>query len=99
MCDSQTKCGRVPKASCLAAVLWGRDTFFFQAEDGRRCVAVTGVQTCALPISTVLALSMSAQLARADGAAPPAPDAETVSIGERSEERRVGNECCHRWLM
>ena len=24
--------------------------FFFQAEDGRRDVAVTGVQTCALPI-------------------------------------------------
>jgi len=25
--------------------------FFFQAEDGIRDVAVTGVQTCALPIS------------------------------------------------
>src|SRR5256884_423080 len=30
--------------------------FFFQAEDGIRDVAVTGVQTCALPISLVLAL-------------------------------------------
>src|SRR2546429_4199166 len=29
--------------------------FFFQAEDGIRDVAVTGVQTCALPISTPLA--------------------------------------------
>src|SRR5256884_3384773 len=28
------------------------DVFFFQAEDGIRDVAVTGVQTCALPIST-----------------------------------------------
>src|SRR6478752_2443553 len=28
--------------------------FFFQAEDGIRDVAVTGVQTCALPISTIL---------------------------------------------
>src|SRR2546429_3869434 len=28
--------------------------FFFQAEDGIRDVAVTGVQTCALPISSVL---------------------------------------------
>src|SRR2546422_5903556 len=28
------------------------DFFFFQAEDGIRDVAVTGVQTCALPIST-----------------------------------------------
>src|SRR5256884_9232732 len=29
---------------------WGRVVFFFQAEDGIRDVAVTGVQTCALPI-------------------------------------------------
>src|SRR2546422_5195967 len=29
------------------------DTFFFQAEDGIRDVAVTGVQTCALPICHV----------------------------------------------
>src|SRR2546429_4449955 len=28
--------------------------FFFQAEDGIRDVAVTGVQTCALPISAML---------------------------------------------
>src|SRR5256886_6327574 len=28
--------------------------FFFQAEDGIRDLTVTGVQTCALPISTVL---------------------------------------------
>src|SRR5687768_17866115 len=30
--------------------------FFFQAEDGIRDVAVTGVQTCALPISSDSAL-------------------------------------------
>src|SRR2546422_5315166 len=30
-------------------------SFFFQAEDGIRDVAVTGVQTCALPIFAVLA--------------------------------------------
>src|SRR5205807_5625022 len=29
--------------------------FFFQAEDGIRYYKVTGVQTCALPISTALA--------------------------------------------
>src|SRR2546422_4207443 len=29
---------------------FGLDPFFFQAEDGIRDVAVTGVQTCALPI-------------------------------------------------
>src|SRR2546429_3454177 len=31
-------------------VLEYNDVFFFQAEDGIRDVAVTGVQTCALPI-------------------------------------------------
>src|SRR2546429_6799719 len=31
--------------------------FFFQAEDGIRDVAVTGVQTCALPIFEALALA------------------------------------------
>src|SRR2546422_1793940 len=33
--------------------------FFFQAEDGIRDVAVTGVQTCALPISAVLRLPVA----------------------------------------
>src|SRR5256884_3738665 len=32
---------------------WSACVFFFQAEDGIRDVAVTGVQTCALPISEV----------------------------------------------
>src|SRR5256886_14380547 len=31
-----------------------RQLFFFQAEDGIRDLTVTGVQTCALPISRVL---------------------------------------------
>src|SRR2546422_4960658 len=34
--------------------------FFFQAEDGIRDVAVTGVQTCALPISIAGALHVPA---------------------------------------
>src|SRR3712207_8151876 len=29
----------------------GKEYFFFQAEDGIRDIGVTGVQTCALPIS------------------------------------------------
>src|SRR5687768_995750 len=39
--------------SCTSATSFtsGTLTFFFQAEDGIRDVAVTGVQTCALPIS------------------------------------------------
>src|SRR2546422_9138095 len=32
--------------------------FFFQAEDGIRDVAVTGVQTCALPISFAISLGV-----------------------------------------
>src|SRR5438445_9355360 len=32
--------------------------FFFQAEDGIRDIGVTGVQTCALPISAALALGV-----------------------------------------
>src|SRR3712207_7376954 len=37
---------------CMYAVC---DFFFFQAEDGIRDIGVTGVQTCALPISRPLA--------------------------------------------
>src|SRR2546422_6995306 len=40
--------------------------FFFQAEDGIRDVAVTGVQTCALPISR-LPRAPAVGLRRADG--------------------------------
>src|SRR5260370_29253604 len=38
------------KACC--ACVWGSYCFFFQAEDGIRDSSVTGVQTCALPISS-----------------------------------------------
>src|SRR5256884_3466497 len=34
----------------VGSFLYGTLSFFFQAEDGIRDVAVTGVQTCALPI-------------------------------------------------
>src|SRR5215469_14941488 len=34
--------------------------FFFQAEDGIRDLYVTGVQTCALPISQVIAVLLTA---------------------------------------
>src|SRR5207249_6024826 len=75
---------------------WRVFFFFFQAEDGIRDRNVTGVQTCALPISR-----------RTTKAPPrPAPRAaprtwarttwwETSRSGWRtgSEERRVGKEC------
>src|SRR2546430_6777272 len=38
----------------------GLESFFFQAEDGIRDLTVTGVQTCALPIS-LLAVASAAQ--------------------------------------
>src|SRR2546425_8689517 len=77
--------------------------FFFQAEDGIRDKLVTGVQTCALPISR--------------SPEPPAPPPthggtpvgslhvprklswkrSTWPSGCRSEERRVGKECRSRW--
>src|SRR5690606_40173395 len=37
---------------CGSLITWIRVSFFFQAEDGIRDFHVTGVQTCALPIST-----------------------------------------------
>src|SRR5438874_8203536 len=67
--------------------------FFFQAEDGIRDLYVTGVQTCALPISTPgknrreLSRVLRPGTRREDIPARPG----------RSEERRVGKECRSRW--
>src|SRR2546427_2850987 len=74
--------------------------FFFQAEDGIRDLTVTGVQTCALPISTPSKTrnrpsSTSAarwSASRPRPALPPRPPCPS-----RSEERRVGKECRSRW--
>src|SRR5437879_11984176 len=81
--------------------------FFFQAEDGIRDTSVTGVQTCALPISDGC-LGLGPRLALPDDQAlalflgPPAFRDVHVrachavgfagGIAERSEERRVGKE-------
>src|SRR6266536_3259210 len=63
-----------------------RSLFFFQAEDGIRDPLVTGVQTCALPIS---------------GESGQGFGLDPVDFGhdprQRSEERRVGKECRSRW--
>src|SRR2546422_4527343 len=76
-------------------------SFFFQAEDGIRDVAVTGVQTCALPISVqylsqpLLRLHDHRQVIektvhniRAVSGGRLARDLRRLSY--RSEERRVG---------
>src|SRR5882757_11100425 len=57
--------------------------FFFQAEDGIRDIGVTGVQTCALPISWRRGRSRR----RAPG---PARRPRRPARPARSEERRVG---------
>src|SRR5205823_10380174 len=88
------------------------DFFFFQAEDGIRDKLVTGVQTCALPISGRFYPSNPAELTalihKCTAADPRPPANGVVSLGllprriglfrARSEERRVGKECRSRWL-
>src|SRR3712207_6860837 len=81
--------------------------FFFQAEDGIRDIGVTGVQTCALPISDAFLRTM-AELGDRLGPLllqlPPSFTVEGMGVLEdflkglpRSEERRVGKECRSRW--
>src|SRR6266542_2877166 len=74
----------------IAAQL-GRSLFFFQAADGIRAATVTGVQTCALPISPEF---RSAGRRAAGSRGAPACGRGTPG---RSEERRVGKECRSRW--
>src|SRR5699024_11823962 len=74
--------------------------FFFQAEDGIRDRNVTGVQTCALPISECD--RRGDQLHRAIAACErDHPDrgcaGSSRSASQRSEERRVGKERTSRW--
>src|SRR5438034_7716012 len=67
--------------------------FFFQAEDGIRDHCVTGVQTCALPISRRSYQARTSATRRS-----PWKSASTgLGDPERSEERRVGKECRSRW--
>src|SRR5262249_58451236 len=87
--------------------------FFFQAEDGIRDWSVTGVQTCALPISPTCGPSFDTSIicrgvcgGRAAFAnAEPNSSARLIDayvtsfirVEFRSEERRVGKECRSRW--
>src|SRR5205807_2922089 len=71
--------------------------FFFQAEDGIRDYKVTGVQTCALPISTEIRNAAEiAQGANAAATTSSAASSRSCPSG-RSEERRVGKECRWGW--
>src|SRR5947209_19666258 len=67
--------------------------FFFQAEDGIRDIGVTGVQTCALPISPAGIRGSRLPCATPDRSLP--PRASPIGYAGRaggSEERRVGKE-------
>src|SRR5690606_40220286 len=73
--------------------------FFFQAEDGIRDFHVTGVQTCALPISICEPSGSLRTISKMVCAATVvAPRCTVVAGTVRSEERRVGKECRSRWL-
>src|SRR5688572_31703544 len=83
--------------------------FFFQAEDGIRDLTVTGVQTCALPISSAIRTATpgccrrSPRDSRDASMRPTRRSARRPSSSKRcdalkrrtarSEERRVGKEC------
>src|SRR5699024_11419813 len=76
--------------------------FFFQAEDGIRDRNVTGVQTCALPISPNHFASYS--IIHWTSLSVPSVSSSTILCLSymfsfiRSEERRVGKECrSRRW--
>src|SRR2546429_744339 len=75
--------------------------FFFQAEDGIRDVAVTGVQTCALPIYPLdVVVDHPEQTHEEGGGGADHQHERQRGIGvfeQRSEERRVGKECRSRW--
>src|SRR5436309_12779954 len=69
--------------------------FFFQAEDGIRAFHVTGVQTCALPISRNRALAAFARHSQTPCKRSQSAIASAIVAGVgtlRSEERRVGKE-------
>src|SRR5216683_6954610 len=66
--------------------------FFFQAEDGIRDLIVTGVQTCALPISSAPGMSTPCT-----GGWASSRRCRSCGRRTRSEERRVGKECRSRW--
>src|SRR5438034_3757779 len=87
LCVFTASCGLSVEVFSVAVDVTPEPVFFFQAEDGIRDHCVTGVQTCALPISF--------------GRGPHRRGCDARCWGSRrrrrSEERRVGKECRYRW--
>src|SRR3712207_7841182 len=96
---------------CLLIIEAVWEFFFFQAEDGIRDIGVTGVQTCALPISTKETPAKGHNLFEHEEGREAFPSPFTATVLQpgrsgitarlraplRSEESRVGKECRSRW--
>src|SRR5699024_11765618 len=96
--------------SSTTTLPWGSlASFCVRAEDGIRDRNVTGVQTCALPISEDEEVYQDSNLAEItkmskkdrnkviEQMEKEMREAAKVLNFERSEERRVGKECRSRW--
>src|SRR2546422_460769 len=82
-------------ADCYQYFCWpeyGTANVFFQSQDVILIVAVTGVQTCALPIFGGPTWSGIDEIPRS-----PYLLGIVAYVLLRSEERRVGKECRSRW--
>src|SRR5687768_11905004 len=86
----------IPGSVDIALASMGVYIFFFQAEDGIRDVAVTGVQTCALPIFVIVCKLSRAMpnIRLPDGSSKSFPNPVTVAeiaqeIGRASCRERV----------
>src|SRR5437764_2404098 len=82
--------------SCIHIVFFLVVFFFFQAEDGIRDTSVTGVQTCALPISLPCARDSpcrrrpASEVGRKWPCSRSAAGREDGSRGDRHVRQRVG---------
>src|SRR5690606_40404129 len=64
--------------------------FFFQAEDGIRDFHVTGVQTCALPISTACTMPSTSAAMKAPASEPNPPITTTTKESMSTSELMEG---------
>src|SRR3712207_7006586 len=95
--------------NCLKSIECCFFFFFFQAEDGIRDIGVTGVQTCALPISrvrpsvpmplkktllTLAALAALLALAPASALAQGAPTRDTLYADGPTNRYQIGRASC-----
>src|SRR5947209_14746882 len=85
-----TTCANI-KLLCAHCEVRHKILFYSQAEDGIRDIGVTGVQTCALPISPLRRGAQRGGVQRPRSKLQKKPRSKLPRL--RSEERRVGKEC------